>query len=372
MRVGLVTPRYPPNVVGGGEISAKLLAEQLATDERIDSVLVFCFDGETTEIRNGVEIRRFTSLSPTITEWQNIRAFPHLYRVIDEVDLFHAYNMELNPVVGVLGNRYSVPAVATLNSYHFFKKAAYNSSPTPIERFYEIIGYPTTGRVLRRFMKQLDAYIAISTAVKRVYSEHEFNADDIEVVPNMIDPSFSVPEGTSDEMFRILYVGDLSEKKGVDHLLRAMTQLPEENHLHIVGDGPKRAPLESLARSLGISDRVTFTGRIPYEQIPEQYANSDLFVHPGIWPEPFGRTVLEAMQAGLPVVCTDIGGPADLVRDPELRCPPGDSNALADAIKTARQRHTEIGKRNCRYVNDEFTPGSVTTQIVDLYQRLIV
>jgi len=122
---------------------------------------------------------------------------------------------------------------------------------------------------------------------------------------------------------------------------------------------------------LELDDQITFTGQIPYEQIPREYARADVFVHPGVWPEPFGRTVLEAMQAGLPVVCTDVGGPADVVREAELRCEPGDPDGLAAKIEFAYSNRAEIGDRNRKYVVNTYSPSTVTARTVELYESVM-
>jgi glycosyltransferase involved in cell wall biosynthesis len=371
MRVGLITPRYPPNVEGGGETSAALLAEQLQKQAQIDRVVVFTFDGRKTERRNGVEVRRLRALSPTITEWQNVRAYFEIRNRLDDFDILHAYNMELHPMVGALSSA-QLPAVGTLNSYHFLPKSVSEVTPGPVERLYELIGHPTTGRVMMHYLGRIDVFVAISSAVQKIYADHGLDADQIEVVPNMIDPSFSVPERetAADETTTILYVGEISERKGVPDLVRALPKLPSRYELRIVGDGPLIDDLSELIADLGVSNRTMLTGRIDYDWIPEQYAQADLFVHPGVWPEPFGRTIIEAMQAGLPVVCTDVGGPADIVREPELRYPPGDVTALAEAIERAGRVDRDVTEQNREYVRSKFSPQSVASRVIDVYERV--
>ena len=370
MDVGIVTPRYPPNVAGGGEISVRLLAEQLQESDRVDDLTVLSFDGKGTERRNGVDVHRLADVSSFLTEWQNLRALPKLRRHVDEFDVLHAYNMELNPVVGAIGTTRQIGTVATLNSYHFLPKAVSNVTPGPLNRLYEAVGHPTTGRIMRRYMKQIDSFIALSSPVKNLYTRYGLATEKIEVIPNMLNPLFSVPESQSTEGCTVLYVGVLKEIKGVEYLLRAFDHLPETYQLRIVGDGPQQSELEELMRKLGLEDSVTFVGSVDHDQIPAQYAMADLFVHPAVWPEPFGRTILEAMQAGLPVVCTDIGGPGYIVQESELKCQPKDPNGLATAIEHARETAPEVGPRNRAYVSEEYSPEEVVSKIVDCYRQI--
>lgn len=374
MQVAVVTPRYPPISSGGGEQSARLLATQLAGSQRIDSVTVFSLDGKETTHLDGVNVKRLGAVSPAVTEIQNFVAGLKLRGCLSRFDIVHAYNMELHPVVGYLANEAGVPSVGTLNSYHFFSSSVTNTTASGFERVYELIGLPTTGRVLRRYMKRIDAFIALSRAIERIYLTHGFGSARIEHIPNMIDPSFEVPNemASSDSGSRLLlYVGALSEKKGVRYLVEAMALLPETYQLRIVGDGERASELRELSADLGVTDQVDFTGRIPYDEIGKVYAEADLFVHPGIWPEPLNRTVFEAMQAGLPIVCTDIGGPPEAIPDADVLVQPGDASALAEGIKYALDRGDEVGARNRSHVIDNYTPGVVTPCIIDFYKELI-
>jgi glycosyltransferase involved in cell wall biosynthesis len=237
-----------------------------------------------------------------------------------------------------------------------------------------MISIPTSNRILQYFLKKIDQLIALSTAVRSVYVEQGYDSTHIEVIPNMVDPSFSVTGSniiqSQNSERKILYVGELSEKKGVDHLIRAISRLPDTYHLTVVGDGAQREYLEELIVDLGIRDQVTFKGQVSYKRIPQQYSLADVFVHPGVWPEPFGRTVLEAMQASLPVVCTRIGGPADLIQESELQVPPANTKALSMAIEQAYRQRDEIGEQNRRYVASKFTPDAIINQILSLYKNL--
>jgi glycosyltransferase involved in cell wall biosynthesis len=191
----------------------------------------------------------------------------------------------------------------------------------------------------------------------------------------MADPSFSVPPRSEDnETFRLLYVGALEPHKGVGYLIKAMRRLPTDVRLCIVGGGRQQANLEQLASDEEVDERIEFTGHLPYEEIPARYAAADAFVHPGVWPEPFGRTILEALEAGIPVVCTDIGGPPEVVPDKDLLCPPADPDGLAAAVRRTIEKEetvSDLGVQERRaHVRKHYHPSAVVSQIVDLYTDL--
>jgi len=371
MRVAVVTPRYPPASSGGGEQSAKLLATHLTDRERIEEVIVFAFDGSGTATREGVEIRRLGEVSPFVTEAQNLTVVRKLRGRLSAFDVVHAYNMELHPAVGYLSDREGFASAATLNSYHFFRGSVTNTTTEGLEQLYELVGLPTTGRLLRRAMKRIDAFVALSRAIQDIYRANGFADERIEHVPNMVDSDFEVPAGSDSKGRQLLYVGTLTENKGVRYLVEALSQLPEEYRLRVVGEGDRSDALRDRTAELGVDDRTEFSGWVPYERIGEVYADADVFVHPGIWPEPLNRTVLEAMQAGIPVVCTDVGGPPEVVPDEELLCEPGDPEALAAAIHRTHDVDGDVGERNRRYVLENHAPSVVVPRLVDLDEDLL-
>jgi glycosyltransferase involved in cell wall biosynthesis len=375
MQVGVITPRYPPTIQGGGEISVQLLAEQLAAHDDITAVHVFAFDGTAEATReNGVVVHRVVDVIDRIPEIANVQAalaIREYAEVLNDCDVFHAYNMVLNPITGYLGERYDVASVATLNSYDVLPKAAFGVKPKPLRHAYEVLAMPTTGRILRSYMQRVDHFITLSEASASLYRRHGFGSAQFTVVPNMLDPNFDPPERRSvDERFDLLYVGSLISEKGVESLVRALVDLPADTYVTVVGDGPEGESLRCLASSLGVTDQITFTGRIPYHRVREQYATSDAFIHPGVWPEPFGRTILEAMETGLPVLVSDIGGPAEIVDDPLCRFAPGTPSAIVEAVKRLRERNDNIGDRNRRRVQDRYTPERIITEILSLYRDL--
>jgi glycosyltransferase involved in cell wall biosynthesis len=109
-----------------------------------------------------------------------------------------------------------------------------------------------------------------------------------------------------------VYVGRLVALKACDLMLRAFARVNEGTpaRLVIVGDGPERAGLESLARELNVGDRVAFRGWMPQAACAAELARADAMVLPSLH-ECGGAVVLEAMAAGLPVIASDWGGPAD-------------------------------------------------------------
>lgn len=114
---------------------------------------------------------------------------------------------------------------------------------------------------------------------------------------------------------RVAFAGRLLGWKGPTLALHAFADYAEEfgaARLEIYGDGPLRAPLRSLADKLGVGDKVVLHGRVDRKDLLEGYADHHAFLFPSFH-DSGGFVVLEAMAAGLPVLCLDVGGPADVV-----------------------------------------------------------
>jgi glycosyltransferase involved in cell wall biosynthesis len=137
--------------------------------------------------------------------------------------------------------------------------------------------------------------------------------------------------------WRLVYVGRLDPRKGVDTAVEALAQLPPEARLELIGGWDRReeARLRALAAELGAEGRVEFSGQRGRTEIAAAYAACDAVVFPVRWEEPWGLVPLEAMAKGRPVVATGRGGSAEYLRDGEncLLFEAGDAAALAAAVR---------------------------------------
>lgn len=159
----------------------------------------------------------------------------------------------------------------------------------------------------------------------------------VEVVPNGVDHHFwSARKGSIAEK-DIVVIGNLIPSKQVDLVVRAFARLAAHDHrvrLVIIGGGPERRRLQSMADRLSMGERVLFAGQMLPEQVAEQLDRSCILV---LASSSEGRplVVLEAMAAGVPVVASDIGGVRELIGNNErgLLFPGGDAHRLAVCIE---------------------------------------
>ena len=138
---------------------------------------------------------------------------------------------------------------------------------------------------------------------------------------------------------RFLSAGNLLHWKGFHLGLRAFAKAGlKDVHYWVVGDGPERERLEHLAASLGISDRVTFWGRLTREKTLEKLKESHVLIHPSLH-DSGGFVCLEAMATGRPVVCLDLGGPgAQITEETGVKVPAESPERVVEALAVAMKR----------------------------------
>jgi glycosyltransferase involved in cell wall biosynthesis len=151
------------------------------------------------------------------------------------------------------------------------------------------------------------------------------------------------PALTGSSPLRLLFVGRLVERKGVENLVRALSALSDhpDASLTVIGAGERAGIIEQTARIHGVADRVKLLGSVSRQLLVESYSNHDIFVLPAIVDskgdtEGLGVVLLEALRFERPVIASGIGGITDIVEDGRtgLLVPPGDPRALAAAISS--------------------------------------
>jgi colanic acid/amylovoran biosynthesis glycosyltransferase len=163
----------------------------------------------------------------------------------------------------------------------------------------------------------------------------------------------------------VLAVGRLVSVKGHGVLLEAIARLGEAGQpvtATIVGDGPRRASLERLARRLAIDDRVAFAGAVGQDDIGRFYEDADVFCLPSFL-EGIPVVLLEAMAFGVPVVASQITGIPELIEHGRsgLLVRPGRPDLLADALRSLLvdpERRAALAAEARRRVGSEFELGA--------------
>lgn len=209
-------------------------------------------------------------------------------------------------------------------------------------------------KFLRKFVvSKADAFIASSTKSKE--AQMFYGADEkkchISYLAVDVDKYIQKPQGTGNG--KILCVGSLIERKGVDLLLQALAKVESNYSLYLAGDGEEKEKLKELAKNLQISDKVHFLGQLKRAELLKHYADSDLFVF-STREDCFALVILEAMCSGLPIVCSKYAdGAYDLIEENVngLIVDPYDTDQFAAAMEAVlsdkelqRKMQMESGK----------------------------
>jgi D-inositol-3-phosphate glycosyltransferase len=252
----------------------------------------------------------------------------------------------------------------------------------------------------RRLLRQADRIVA-ATQAELAQFQWLYHADTrrVAVIPPGVDTGHFYPipadearefAGVPQDKRMLLFVGRVEPLKGIDSLLQAIALLraqdaalgdqlclaviggePEDGEVH---EDDEMSRLQELRRDLEIEDMVTFLGRRAQDSLPYYYSAAEAVVVPSHY-ESFGLVALEAMACGTPVVASETGGLAFLVRDGEtgFHVPTGDPQALADRLR--QLLHDELlrerlGRQAAEYARRYAWP-LVADQIIDLYQGVL-
>jgi UDP-glucose:(heptosyl)LPS alpha-1,3-glucosyltransferase len=228
----------------------------------------------------------------------------------------------------------------------------------------------------RRYKK----IIAISEMVKRnIIDNYGVSSDDIEVIYNGVDTERFHPDNIkkyrsgirkqyslSESDFVVLFVGSGFERKGVEHLIKAVESISEPVAVLIVGKGPG-----NKFKGLIVRQNVIFCG--PQKEIEKFYAAADIFVFPAIY-EPFGNVHLEALASGLPVITTKNSGAAEIIEDGKNGFAvdvPEDFNVIAERIRFFfDEDKLRSAREHARKTAEKFTFQKHIEKIMSLYKNI--
>jgi glycosyltransferase involved in cell wall biosynthesis len=180
---------------------------------------------------------------------------------------------------------------------------------------------------------------------------------------------FRPTERAPDQPFTLVTVGHLVPVKAQELIVGALPLLPGVR-LVVAGDGPNRGMLEELARTLGVSDRVTFLGAVPQAQLRAHYGAADAMVLASSR-EGWANVLLESMACGTPVVASRVWGTPEVVAAPEAgvlmdeRSPQG----VADAVNALRAHYPDRGATR-RYA-ERFSWDDTTAGQLALFESIL-
>lgn len=229
--------------------------------------------------------------------------------------------------------------------------------------------------------------MCVSRFLQEYLIEHaDMPRENMHVVHNGIDPSLFewTPRVFDRSPLKLIYAGRLSPDKGVHTAVNAMAHLLSQKPdipvtLTVVGGGTEayETMLDDLVAEHGIAHAVTFTGKVPYEEMPGILANHAVLLLPSIWPEPLARMAQEGMASGLVMLGTTTGGTPEILFDGEtgLTFEADNHVMLADKINLLLQDKTlgpKLAKAARQLIEEKFTMTRMVDEIEHNFQQLVL
>ena len=311
IKVGLVGPLPPPS---GGMANQ---TQQLAS-------LLRRYDVSVRLVQTNAPYKpQFTRRIPVFRAFVRLAAYlPALRNLSKSVDVIHIMANS-----GWSWHLFSMPAIWIARYYNTPTIVNYRGGEA--ETF-----FTRSFRWVKPSLVAASKIIVPSKYLETVFSKWSVAT---EVIPNIVDltrfhPGILEPKNSR----TILVARNLEEIYDNESAIRAFNELGD-THLDvkmiIAGSGPEEKKLKALTSSMGLSDRIRFTGRVPTEDMPDLYRSADIFLNPSTV-DNMPNSILESYASGVPVVSTNVGGVPTIAAHEHtaLLVEPKDYRAMAKAI----------------------------------------
>ncbi|MDQ7786900.1 MAG: glycosyltransferase [Thermodesulfovibrionales bacterium] len=311
-------------------------------------------------------------------------------------DIIHLHNFFpfISPSVFYAADSAGIPIIQTLHDFRylcpmaflmrsgkicneckggaFFKSVEYgcfkgsNLQSIPVAFMLKLHWY------LKTFKKKIDGYICLTESQRKIYLEAGFDETKLFIKPNFVDDTYEKEKYQYGDY--AVFIGRLGEEKGVRTLIGAWKNLPDIP-LKIVGDGPDAKDFKSLVNDLNIKN-IDFIGYKPYLECRKILNNARFLIMPSIWYETFGLTIIEAFSHCKPVIASNLGAMADIVKDKVtgLLFTPMNTQELTEKVRwlwTNPEECKRMGQNARREYEEKYTPDKNYEMLMDIYREVI-
>lgn len=229
-----------------------------------------------------------------------------------------------------------------------------------------------THRVRGTYRHDVDRYIALTDFAKAKYIEGGLPADKLVVKPNFVDPDPG--PGKTRENYA-LFVGRLTEEKGVKTLVAAWKHLRQitQLKLSIAGNGPLREEVAELAAGC---DTIELLGQRSPAEIYDIMGSAQMLIFPSEWYEGQPRTIVESFAKGTPVVASNLGSMAGMIRDGQtgVLFQPGNPKDLAEKVATLINQPEQLAAMRLAARNEYetlFAADNNYRALIDIYEQAL-
>lgn len=299
---------------------------------------------------------------PHLIDWIGKRAFARLYKEIcvneGKPDIIHAHFGNIASFVAGNAKELNCPFIITEHRSDINRETL----------------EPSLRKQLMRVYPKADMCLAVSEVLAKRIRKNFGIA--VTCVPNIVDTALFKRREEKDIVgreFTFVACGYLVVGKGFDLLLQAFANCLKSRlaiRLVIMGDGPEKQHLKTMAAQLGCADKVEFYGAYRRQEAADVFESADAFVLASR-SETFGVVYIEAMAAGLPVIATACGGPEDFVTEQVgILVPVGNVKALTEAMEQMVMQSGSYDRAEiARYAAKKFAPATIAEQLTSIYMR---
>jgi len=372
MKVLQLTREYPPHIYGGAGVVVDQLTQALKKRMKVE---VRCF-GERAPAADDVVVRGYTPWERLKADKGEPRFAPALEtlsiglamaRDRVEADVAHAHTWYADMAGLWIRTLYRIPLVVTLHSMEPLR-------PWKADQL-------GSGYLEKTAVEAADRVIAVSNKMRDDILAH-FDADParVVVIHNGIDPDRFRRTDQREHLDRlgvnspyVLFVGRVTDQKGIFHLLEAAKLLPAGVQLLLCAAAPDTPEIEArLRRAVAALPNVVWINEmVKHEVVTQLYSHAAVFCCPSVY-EPFGIINLEAMACETPVVASAVGGILEVVVDGEtgILVPPANPEALAAALRRVLENPEgarRMGQAGRKRVEAQFSWASVAERTERVY-----
>lgn len=385
MRIGLFTDTYPPFING---VSTSVLMLKQGLEKLGHEVYVVTVNDESFSYKEEDGILKIPSFPIGLMNFRQTGIYPiKAFNIIKKwkLDIIHSHTeFSIGTFARLISKQLNIPLVHTYHTMYeeyiyYITKGYFNSASKKLVEY------------LTLFLcdKTIDELIVPTEKTKELFKDKYKVKRDVYVIPSGIDTTRFYKEnidkneiinlkkdlGLKKTDFIVLYIGRIAKEKSIDFLINnfnsVLNRIPKAKMI-IVGDGPDIKDLIDLTRKKGLENKIIFTGKAPWTDVPKYYSLCDLFVTASKT-ETQGLTVMEAMGASKPVVAIRDESFELMITDKKDGLFFDDEKSYVDMIYEVyknKKLRDEISF-NARLTADKYSPYNYAKNVLKVYDKVI-
>ncbi|MBS3083568.1 glycosyltransferase family 4 protein [Candidatus Pacearchaeota archaeon] len=389
MKVLFITPAYFPNLRGGNERSIKIIAEGLANKDISVAVLSFDAKNNTQEEHyKGVKVIRVKKLKISPNTLAHNLSLLKCRNLIEKEhpDIIHVFNTWHIPAATFFKD--IAPLVVTLNNYFPIIATAYTkdniieSKKSNLFKVVHSIKGTIKGDIVKRYLlglfygiysifvrfysKRADKYIVYASPIGKIYYKWGFDKRKFVTISSPVEKN-KIQKTIKRDKKSVLYVGGAYEAKGFYELLEATKYVKTKDvQFYFVGINTVPEKVKEFVKNNNIN--AYFIRKLDALKLVEYYKKSSVLIHPSIWPEPFSRVWIEALQYNIPIISADNPVALEILKGAAIFYHRGEPKELATRIDSFFKSKIKLDQTKAKRKIFESNP---VKRLIEVYNNLL-